>query len=377
MLILLENSENDLNALIKALIAEGIKKELIRPYKKLEDATRALNRFHKQKKNAIAIISDVGLDNERHTGIDFISEHFHRFKDNTGSGVWTVLISVENLERRNFSALHPLPHWTYFKDKPNWAEVFARQVKRQFFSSFEFDEDNDFAPPPKLEIRPPDRIYLYSCGEAAYLTPNLNIDAEEYFIFRRVKKRDQGEENPILMHRGYYLYTEHFKKTVSPKLVRVLLRWRTAALACAAERTSGKVKEVFRDYFSIRHICSWQNNSDDSEIDEEQGFPIKSINNDMGAFRNQEEVRRLDTLLFPTAKTRILDGFPSTRVLTGLKKVTRNEPVLTLLKMPFVNNDQGVEDNFLTRIHFVLSASEVQNYNRWKEDWTKYYFNQG
>jgi len=381
MLILLEDDKEDLKSLIKALTAEGIKREHIRQFSTLKKAIKDLGELDKKKMNAIAIISDVGLGNTRHTGIEFIAEQFHRFKKETGGGVWTVLISIEDLTQRDFTHIHPLPHWTYNKDKPDWAEACARDIKRLFFSQFHFDEDNDFAPPKELDIPPTDRIYLYSSGDAEYLSPSDDVDANDYFAFNQVSEVDQQETHPIFMYRGRYIYTSQFTEKVSPKVIRVLLRWRIAALECAKPENRSVVKEVYRDSnISIGHICSYVPDSPDSnnpELDEEHGFRLRSVNNDFVALRNQPDIIKLEDFLLPEPNRHVLDKFPNTRTgtLPGKKKKLTKQDIRGL-QLPFleVAASRKVQDNFLTRLHFVLSARELINYKEWKQEWRKRFF---
>src|SRR4029078_11448837 len=254
MLILLENSGRDMQLLIRALRDQGIPRDRIRDFKSLSKARQDLRLIDKRKLDVIVIIADVGLADDRYNGINFISQQFHDFVGETGGGVWTVLISIENLSRRDFGDIYPLPHMTYYKHKADWATTCARDIKRLFFLPFDFDRDNDFAPPPELNIRPVDRIYLYSSGDAAYLSPDLNMDAKDYFTFNQVKERDRQESNPILMYRGSYIYTSD---KVSPKVVRVLLRWRTAPIECANTENRAGARDVVRNTIGIKHICSW------------------------------------------------------------------------------------------------------------------------
>jgi hypothetical protein len=379
MIILLDDIKKDLQLLIKALNAQGIPRDQILDFVKPRVARQALESLDKKNLNAIAIIADVGLSDFRDNGINFISSQFHDFVAKTGGGVWTVLVSIENLSHRDFGYIHPLPHMTYYKQKTNWATTCAQHIKRLFFSPFDFDKNNDFAPPPDLNIPPADRIYLYSSGDAAYLSPNLNMDAKDYFTFNQVKERDREESNPILMYRGRYIYTSQFKERVSPRVVRVLLRWRTAAIECAKPENRLRVRDVVRDTIGIKHICSWapSSTSQNAVLDEDDGFHIRSVNNDVGGLRNQPDVKKLETFLFPQGGKQALEGFPNVRAGLPPKKdkLTMDDKALDEFRLPFlkVAGGDAIPDNFLTRLHFVLSPQEVTNYEDWKKEWRAYF----
>jgi hypothetical protein len=380
MLILLEDSKQDLESLIEALTSQGIERERIRDFGSLVEARVKLRGLNKEELDAFVIIADLGLGDERENGIDFIYQQFHQSAEK-GGGVWTVLVSVADLLQRDFDAFHPLPHMTYDKNVDGWQHYCAQHIKSLFFSPFDFDHENDFAPPAELNIPPTDRIFFYSSGDAEYLSPDKSIDTSDYFAFQLSERdRTESESSPILMYRGRYIHTKHFNEKPSPRIVRILLRWRTAALACARPDIRETAKEVLRGGISLKHICSWKKvfGEVEPELDEEHGFHIRSVVNDVGAFRREPRVIDLETFLFPTSKKKVLKGFPGiTRgSLPNLdESVNISDGALAKYELPFLEKvgKQGVEDNFLTRLHFVLSEEEVENFIEWKTDWLKYF----
>jgi len=387
MLFLLEDDPDDTRMLKEALALQGISQDLIVSSPSLEQATAAMNRLGREGAYPVVIIADLGLKDQYKNGADFIRHQFGEIRNQTGGGVWTALISLTDLtDIRSLGFDDPLPHLTYEKRAPGWHLKCAEDIAQLFIPSFPFDEGNDLSPPAKLNIPPADRIYFYTSGMASRLSLDFETDAGEFSIFTELKENYSEQINPILMYRGHYAVVAHYKDEDTPKkLQRALLRWRTVALECEQEEGgANSLKQVYADGFSIKHICSWSGEAGEREpvLDEGRGFPIRSVQNDISAFRTNKNVVKLENFLFQKRNKGVLQYFPTIKrgtlpqVRTGGGRVSEkaiglSDKVLSDTRLPLLNvaRRHARADNFLTRLHFVLTEEEVENYNDWKREW--------
>lgn len=373
MLILVEDSKSDLKLLIKAFVEQGIRRDSIKDFLSMDEAQEFIDKLDKRSSAPIAIVADVGFGNQLRNGINFIVSQYEEFASNLGGGIWLFLISRGDLTR-GLGVPQPLPHATFDKHGPDWERKCAKALSSLFIDSFPFDGDNDLAPPKELKIPVSDRLYLFSSGEACRLALQDDDQSEQYLAFGRPKHCYFDEVNPILMYRGHYIIPDHQKEpTVQPKLARVLLRWRRVALA----KSYGDDVSTFPKKINARQIHTWTVNDGTRVLDVERGFHMRSVHNVVNQLRTNREVEHLCKYLFNADKKRLLPPFPNPkRWLPGRREqITFDYSALNqyLLPFPAFINRGELSDCFMTRLHFVLSDDEVENYEEWRDKWKEYF----
>jgi hypothetical protein len=387
MIVILEDNKDHSRLLKNALLAEieGLDPSSIHTIDTVEKAQSFIREREKGAAPPLAILADIALGSYWYNGVNFIQEYYSRMVRETGGGVWTALISIHDITR-DFALKDPLPHFTIDKNNKDWPAKCAKSVASLCLPAFPFDDGNDLSPPPELRPPPAARVYLFSCADASRLSAQ-QAPPDSFRAFSRVKDCYENVATPLLMYRGHYIKTGD----VSPKAVRVLLRWRTAALALGDAWARGqRPEETSSTDFSIKHICSWKPASQqgDALLDEEEGFPLRSINNDIGKLRRNPELEALERFLLEKKDRDFLRQYPNVRkVLIPKKqekkqtataiKISNRELAATRLPLLKVPGGGAVLNNLLTRLHFVLTDAEVANHLRWKQQWEGYFLSPG
>lgn len=371
MLILLENETTDLELLTNALVERQIDKDSINAFRTIEAAESFMSTIDRRLAAPIAIIADVGLGDDYRNGANFIQDQYNRFRTETGSGIWTFLISVKDLTK-GLGLTDPVPHFTFEKSS-GWFLRCAEVASSLCLNSLPFDKENDLAPPESLEVRSADRIYLFSSGEARHLHLQDDGNRTSLLKIQEPPVYYQDEINPILMYRGLYLVLDHHHKDdVKPHLTRALLRWRRAALGPSYGDDGN-----FQRSISVKQVCSWSPDPDGLDaviLDEERGLRLRSVHNVVNTFRNNRQANKLCNFLFNSSDGKWLPAFPNPpkKFPNRNQKVPFSETELNRYKqLPFPVPVRGgkLADCFMTRLHFVLSDEEVENYQDWKREW--------
>lgn len=387
MIVILEDNKDHSRLLRDALLAEGLDSDSILTIDTVEEARRFTHERDRRAAAPLAILADIALGSYWYNGINFIQEYYSKIVKETGGGVWTALISIHDITR-DFGLKEPLPHFTIDKNHKQWPANCAKSVATLSMLAFPFDDGNDLSPPLGLRLPPSERVYMFGCADASRLSAQQTAP-DSFRIFSRVKDCYENVVAPMLMYRGHYIQTAE----VSPKVVRVLLRWRTAATALAEARAQGlNPREVSSTDFSVKHICSWRQSEQagDSWLDEEEGFPLRSINNDIGKLRRNTELKALERSLFAKKDRDFLSQYPAhlRKILPpknkGKKKksapaITRADRALANIRLPLLltPGGDGLLDNLLSRLHFVLTDAEMANHLRWKQQWEDYFLKPG
>lgn len=374
MIIVLEDHEADTKLIVDALVEQQIEPDAIKTFKTISDANEFMAQIDKRSAAPIAIIADVDLGPGFRNGINFIQDQYLNYETVTGGGIWTILVSGGDLISP-FGLPAPLPHATFDKTKEDWQRTCAKLVSSLCVKSLPFDgAQNDLAPPGGLAIPPSDRIYLFCSGEACRLALEGDDPAQPLFGIQRPHYSYYEQVNPILMYRGRYVVVGKYKKAVPPHLTRALLRWRRVTLApCYGDSAP------YGTRINIKQIHSWtfDEEAQGMLLDEERGFHLRSVHNDVTYLRNHDDVKSLCNFLFDGSDKKQLPAFPSKKGFPDeISDIKIDNTKFNGFVLPFPatrNAERQLTDCFIARLHFVLTDEEVNNYEEWRQEWKQHF----
>jgi hypothetical protein len=395
---IVEDQASALRTLHEALLRAGIKNSEIEQSSTYDDAWTKFEQFLSEAKRRadrrrrrllqenganpspgdtpsdclpVVMIADIGLKHEVENGIALLGNVFRATAEHLKMGLWTVAVTAHPLDRIGQERPH-IPHILLQKDISGrtWPRLCSSVVSPLIRPQIATDTPgNDLAPTRK--IPPFERIYLYERGDAMYA--NLNLDGpqfQECFDLGLIQpKLAEFREAtcPVLMYRGRYIMLNQHS---FGKLARVLLRARTVMQAKRQDSFAGE-------------LMSFDAGGNLEDQASGNGIPAVSIGNFITWLRGTKEIPSLiehiidlplNTCLPPVAKP---EGWSAPRrVLSFENPRPRMDPGWlqgpVLRCPPDLGDPEHKTDGFFSRLQFVLSEQEINNYRHWKEKWLQY-----
>jgi hypothetical protein len=358
MIIILEDNEDHRNELLRAFKKEGVTKDQLQYFSDYGEAEQFIqSRQAVEAELPVVIIADIGLPS-RENGTNFIGDQF-KYLRSKGSSVWTALISISESALRRDGLPAPLPHRKYAKGE-GWAAHCAAEIAPLITAKkLPFDStENDMA--PLIEIKPADRIYIFSSGEAQCLHPNCEQTIANFFQFANFKNHYRRDPRPIVMYRGNYVVVNG---NIQKNFVEYLLRYRTVA-------------NVLRQPFSIAHLQQYRKEADKLWVDETKGVAVRSIHNSMIDFKKRPLNKDLNAICSFLYDGQLINdqvpNFPDGDLPKRDEPISINHCCKLPAQLPEGIRDYGISDSFITRLQFILTRDEISDYKDWKANWEKF-----
>jgi hypothetical protein len=363
MIVILENDKKEQKLLSDAFVNQGVSKDELRIFGVYDDAENFVRRLPPSEASLpVAIVADIGLKSLEN-GANFVGEQY-KYLTAKGSSAWTALVSKSESALLRDGLPAPLPHRAYAKgDSNEWATNCARDIT-PLLTGAGFpvaSAENDLAPPPDLKpyVRPADRIYLFSSGEAQHVHPNCEQTLADFFQFANFKNHYSRDRRPLVMYRGNYVPVHG---NMQKNFILYLLRYRTVALK-------------LRKPFSIAHLQRYREDGGGLWVDESRSVALRSIHNSMIDFKKQPLNRNVNNICEFICDGRSINdqlpNFPDGQLPKRNERISLDDCRRLLAQLPEGIREYGVSDGFMTRLHFVLTADEIAAQNAWKSDWER------
>lgn len=368
MILILEDTLSELNALKEALIGKGISESQFVGFQVAEDARNwfdeQLNKNSPEKLPVLIIADVMQKKGSMIDGRTFVRNCINRL-ESRGSGAWTFIISrnpdslADAMEIENVN-------FTQLKSGDRWAEQIAETAADILSLKFESVEEDDPLAPPLEGLSPKDRIYLFSSPDAYKFS--LEQNGLPDYLKPFVTTCEIGKDSAVLMYRG--IFSSLNLKYNKVYLTRCLLRWRYLMLKIhrsinAEQNHQGAVRVYMKAIFSWRTSDGWSPEIDKLFFDKDAGM-LASIENMIIDFKSNVFYKSIIGSIFrgqhiPTMKNAQIkpnDAFTS----ESLKALYLND----IPEIP-LRRQSKVTDSFMTRLQFVLTDEEVQNFLDWRE----------
>ena len=227
-IVIVDDTLKDREHLEKAFEGCGLGANVV-SFKKIADAKTAIL---KSGEFPVAIVSDLDTQEgeKLESGKDFLEFEFDESVEQTGGGIWTILVSRHRTklnEKVKYSHKRGIPRRHFYKD-PGWARDCAALIAPLYAQSLPSDkQDALFGPLLPFDrngellncLAPKDRIFLYSGGSSDFsrIKPHCPL-VELPESFQR-----QSHARPIVMYRGHFVVVE---RNNAQNAAQLLLRWR-------------------------------------------------------------------------------------------------------------------------------------------------------
>jgi len=344
-IVIVDDTLKDREHLEKAFEGCGLGANVV-SFKKIADAKTAIL---KSGEFPVAIVSDLDTQEgeKLESGKDFLEFEFDESVEQTGGGIWTILVSRHRTklnEKVKYSHKRGIPRRHFYKD-PGWARDCAALIAPLYAQSLPSDkQDALFGPLLPFDrngellncLAPKDRIFLYSGGSSDFsrIKPHCPL-VELPESFQR-----QSHARPIVMYRGHFVVVE---RNNAQNAAQLLLRWRIVG---REERRQLKVTDLIAGVYTQATTRFGK-----PTLRSEVPGPGTAVHNIVGELRGIEYLSRLSRHLFDR--------------IEAIPQLTERDVRLNQAACPPELSASQVTDGFFTRLHFVLDRSDIAHWEEW------------